>query len=136
MANCANNCYSCTEVMRLLGFVIFLLVSLSSAKSQPSRARFALTVGSCERAELQLRAGSDSAIANNINKIPATVEHGTSCPLEGMAKRLAVGTLFLAWYMLKYVAHFYTIIKFTVDSLKPDSHFPFFHCQRELQHPE
>ncbi len=97
--------------MRLLAFAVFFFTSLSSAKLQPAKARFSLTVGCHEKAELQLRAGSDSAIANNINKTPATVHRVTPRPLEVTAKRLKVGTLFLAWYMLKYVAaHFHIIV--------------------------
>ncbi len=112
--------------MRLLAFVVFLIISLSSAKLQPSKARLSLTVGCREKAELQLRAGSDSAIANNINKTPATVDRVTPHPLEVTAKRLVVGTLFLAWYMLKYVAtHFHITVTFTVNPLKLVSHPPF-----------
>ncbi len=116
--------------MQLFVFIVFLVISLSFAKPQPSRARFILTVGYRERAVLQLRAGSDSVTDSNIHKIPANVDRCTSRPLEVIAKRLVVGTLFLAWYILKYVAHFHTIVvTLLLDPLKPEPHLPFFALQ-------
>ncbi len=100
------------SVMRLLAFAVFLIISLSSATLQPPKARFSLTAGCREKAELQLRAGSGSVIDHNsITKAPATVDDRvTPRPLEAMTKRLVVGTLFLAWYMTKYVASHFRII--------------------------